>query len=238
MQNSLACFPNRSDECDRRGTYRQRKPDEMKNFTIDTENNITFHESRKAAKESGAGVFTTEEQFADLIGADNKRLIEIWNSLPGVKPVTKFMNRKVATERIWKGIQSLGEPVLAETAAQTQESQQPQETATEMVAEPAAPTTPKAAQTPDVAPGKGKSGKKATKTKQPPTPKDSAGPSKKDVILGLLAQEKGTTLAALMEATGWQAHSVRGFISGSLNKKGIAVNSEKRDGIRIYSTKQ
>ena len=85
----------------------------MKHFTIDAENNITVHASRKAARETDAGVFATEEQFADLIGPDNKRLIEIWNSLPGVKPVTKFTSRKTATERIWKAIQSLGETVPA-----------------------------------------------------------------------------------------------------------------------------
>ena len=49
----------------------------MKHFTIDAENNITVHASRKAARETDAGVFATEEQFADLIGPDNKRLIEL-----------------------------------------------------------------------------------------------------------------------------------------------------------------
>jgi hypothetical protein len=65
----------------------------MKHFTIDVENNITVHASRKAAPETGAGVFATEEQLADLIGPDTKRLVEIWNSLPGVKPATKFAYR-------------------------------------------------------------------------------------------------------------------------------------------------
>ena len=82
----------------------------MKTFTIDAENNITIHASRKAARDTGAGVFATEEQFADLIGPDNQRLLEIWNSLPGVKPVTKFANRKAATARIWGAIQQLGAP--------------------------------------------------------------------------------------------------------------------------------
>ena len=81
----------------------------MKTFTIDTDNKITVYTSRKAARESGVGVFATEEQFADLIGPDNKRLVEIWNGIAGVKPVTRFANRKAATERIWKAIQSLGE---------------------------------------------------------------------------------------------------------------------------------
>ena len=87
----------------------RKKP--MKHFTIDNENNITVHANRQAARDTGAGVFSTEVQFADLIGPDNKRLLEIWNSLPGVKPVTKFANRKAATERIWKAIRNFGGPV-------------------------------------------------------------------------------------------------------------------------------
>src|SRR5260370_24131908 len=85
----------------------------MKTFTIDAENNITTHPSRKAARETGAGVFATEEQFAERIGPDNKRLVEIWNGLAGVKPVTKLANRKSATERIWKALQSFGEQAAA-----------------------------------------------------------------------------------------------------------------------------
>ncbi len=104
----------------------------MKHFTIDSENNITFHVFRKPARETGNGVFSTEEQFADLIGNDNQRLLDIRNGLPGVKPVTKFTNRKTATERIWRAIQNLGgvapapEPVpeaaiaVAEPVAQSQ----------------------------------------------------------------------------------------------------------------------
>jgi hypothetical protein len=85
----------------------------MKHFTIDTESNITVHASKKAARETGAGVFSSEEQLAELIGPDNKRLIEIWNSLTGVTPVTKFANRKIAVERIWKAVQGLGETPVA-----------------------------------------------------------------------------------------------------------------------------
>jgi hypothetical protein len=117
----------------------------MKHFTIDTENNITVHASRKAARETGAAVFSTEEQFADLIGPDNKRLVEIWNSLPGVKPVAKFANRKVATERIWKAIQDLGEVA---TGAPTSEAPDGAIEAQNTVAEvAAAEPTPEPAQT-------------------------------------------------------------------------------------------
>jgi hypothetical protein len=90
----------------------------MKTFTIDAENHITIHASRKAARDTGAGVFATEEQFADLIGPDNQRLLEIWNRLPDVKPVTKFANRKAATARIWGAIQQLGAPAPSEPAAE------------------------------------------------------------------------------------------------------------------------
>jgi hypothetical protein len=92
----------------------------MKTYTIDSDNNITVHASRKAARETGAGVFASEEQFADLIGSDNKRLVEIWNRLAGVKPVTKFANRKAATERIWKALQSLGEQAPTAPASEPQ----------------------------------------------------------------------------------------------------------------------
>jgi hypothetical protein len=92
----------------------------MKTFTIDSDNNITVHASRKAARETGAAVFASEEQFADLVGPDNKRLVEIWNSLAGIKPVTKFANRKAGAERIWKALQSLGEQSAAAPAVEPQ----------------------------------------------------------------------------------------------------------------------
>jgi hypothetical protein len=46
----------------------------------------------------------------------------------------------------------------------------------------------------------------------------------------------GATLAALMRATQWQAHSVRGFLSGQLGKKmGIQVKSTRQEGERVYA---
>jgi hypothetical protein len=55
--------------------------------------------------------------------------------------------------------------------------------------------------------------------------------------LGLLKRREGATLKALMEATEWQAHSVRGFLSGTLRKKmGLIIKSNKSaEGERTYS---
>lgn len=66
----------------------------------------------------------------------------------------------------------------------------------------------------------------------------AAGPraqSKAARVVALLKHPSGATLEALMAATGWQAHSVRGFISGQLSKKmNLLVESFSQDGKRVY----
>jgi hypothetical protein len=60
--------------------------------------------------------------------------------------------------------------------------------------------------------------------------------SKSERIVALLQAHEGVTLTALMEATGWQAHSIRGFLSGKLSKQmGLRVSSLRRDGERVYA---
>ncbi len=92
-----------------------------------------------------------------------------------------------------------------------------------------------------VAAKKAKTATKAKIRKKAPKAAKKAGPSrdgsKAAKILDLLRRPNGATLAEIMKSTNWQAHSVRGFISGSLGKKmGLTVVSAKREnGERVYS---
>jgi hypothetical protein len=98
-----------------------------------------------------------------------------------------------------------------------------------------------------VAPNKEKAGKKASPAKKAPkghTKAKVAKPEARDgsktaKILDLLKRPGGATAKELMKATGWQPHSVRGFLSGTVGKKmGLTVTSVKsEDGERSYSVK-
>lgn len=55
-------------------------------------------------------------------------------------------------------------------------------------------------------------------------------------VINQLSRPQGTTIPAIMKSTGWQQHSVRGFLAGVVRKKlGLTLESEKKDGAdRIY----
>ena len=59
--------------------------------------------------------------------------------------------------------------------------------------------------------------------------------TKSTKIVGLLKRPGGVTLKELMKATGWQAHSVRGFLSGTVGKKMALHRFYRQDGQRVYS---
>lgn len=86
----------------------------MTMFTIDGDQNITTFDSLKettAADLAGAEYFGSHEELAQLAASwPSSRLIEIWNSLPGVAPVKKFKDRTAALARIWKAAQALTPP--------------------------------------------------------------------------------------------------------------------------------
>jgi hypothetical protein len=81
--------------------------------------------------------------------------------------------------------------------------------------------------------------RKAKATKEATRHTEAREGSKKAIVLELLRRPEGATLADIMSATGWQAHSVRGFISGALGKKmGLTVESLKTaEGARAYRIK-
>ena len=186
----------------------------MKHFTIDNDNNIAAYGTGEQVP-AGDGIqpFKSEKDLERIILNSEKpgdRLVETWNAFAGVVPFDDLKPVKKFTDRK-TAVSRIWKAIQRLGAA-------------------AAP------QAPDVAPKARRSRKVATA--EPEAARTREG-SKKAIVLGMLKRPDGATLQDIMEATDWQAHSVRGFISGALGKKmGLKVESVKRaDGQRAYSVK-
>lgn len=190
----------------------------MSTFTINSDNNITAHAGLPASAENLPS-FATAKELAKLSATwPASRLVEVWNGFAGavpfddLKPVKKFASHKSAIARIWHAVQRLS-PLVAQPASTG-------------------------------APGKPRARTGADKGIRPVTARAAAKKtamvaregSKKAGVLALMCRKQGATAAEIMKLTGWQAHTVRGFISGILTKKlGLTVESTRAEGKgRIY----
>jgi hypothetical protein len=143
------------------------------------------HRVLAAGAASTEGAFANAGQLAELV-ADwpLRRLAEVWNNLPNVRPLSRFENRGVAVQRIWRALHAPQPPSRTMPTASARR-------------------------------------KRGNKTQ---------------TVLAMLQRPEGATLSALMQATRWQAHSVRGFLSRKVAKGlGLPLQSIKRDGERVYA---
>jgi hypothetical protein len=184
----------------------------MATFTIDSENNIVSHTGPPVGADESQS-FSTAKELAKLTAEwPTSRLLDTWNSFAGVapfddlKPVKKFTDRKAAVARIWKAIQRLSADV-------------------------APPATP-------VATERTRSKKSLAKASRSARAQKGATESrtnKKAEVIALMKRAKGATLAEIVDATGWQNHTVRGFVSILGSKGGEKIESAKNaDDQRTY----
>jgi hypothetical protein len=184
----------------------------MATFTIDSENNIVAHTGPPAGADESQS-FSTSKELAKLTAEwPASRLVDTWNSFAGVapfedlKPVKKFTDRKAAVARIWAAVQRLSPDV-------------------------APPATP-------IATERIRSKKSPAKgSRRAPAQKGATElrSNKKAEVIALMKRAKGVTLDEIMEATGWQKHTVRGFVSILGSKGGEKIESSKNPaGERTY----
>ena len=179
----------------------------MNTFSIDTDNNITAFAAAEQIPE-GHQHFNSEKELARQSAKwPISRFVEIWNSFAGAVPFDELKPVKKFTDRK-AAVARIWKAIQRLDAAPAQQAA-------------------------SVAPKKAKAPKKATAKGAAPTAREG---SKKAQVLDMLRRPEGATLANIMTATGWQKHSVRGFISGALGKKmGLTVESTKNEaGDRVY----
>jgi len=162
-------------------------------FHVTAEDHIrVMNEHEPADSNAGGSTFASEQELEELVHEwPMKRLVEIWNHLPGLERVARFTDRKTAIRRIWRALQPQTE-----------------------------------------APGK--TAQVKSQNRQRPVFREG---SKAAQVCTLLCRPEGASLNEIRNQTGWQAHTVRGFISRTLSKQGRKVRSFERDGERVYRLK-
>jgi hypothetical protein len=176
----------------------------MSTFTIDSDNSVMALAGPPAGADQSQS-FSTAKELAKLTTEwPVSRLVDTWNSFAGVspfdemKPVKKFTSRKAAVARIWEAVQRLS-PDVAKQAT------------------PAATERTRSKKPPGKASRRARAQKGATEART----------NKKAEVIAMMKRAKGVSLAEIMEATGWQKHTVRGFVSILGSKGGEKIESSK-----------
>ena len=121
-------------------------------------------------------VASNDELYAAAISG--KRLLALWNSLPGVEKRRKVGDRDALINELWLAIEMLPDP-----------EHQP----------------------------------------------EARRPSKQEEVIAMLRRPEGVTVDEVARVTGWQRHTVRGVVSGTLRKKlGLTIASVKEERGRVY----
>jgi len=162
-------------------------------FHVTAEDHIrVMNEHEPADSNAGGSTFASEQELEELVHEwPMKRLVEIWNHLPGVEPVARFTDRKTAIRRIWRALQPQAEEPGKTVRVKSQNLHRPVF----------------------------REGSKAAQ------------------VCSLLCRPEGASMNEIRNQTGWQAHTVRGFISHNLSKPGWKVRSFERNGERVYRLK-
>ncbi len=206
----------------------------MKTYTINEQNTIVAFATQEEAAAGSAtpfDTFTSAEELAQLAAAwPAERLLAIWNGVDGLTPATEIKDPAKAAKLLFKRLEKAEAPAR----------EKPPKANKKAIA---------GAQAAKGAPAKRKTSKKATAAKNAasakPAPKtkkaakaEASAPregSKMAQAVALMQRKNGVTLQELMDTLGWQAHSCRGFVAGSLKKAGYKIDSFKNaQGERSY----
>jgi len=233
----------------------------MKIYTLASETgNITVFptaEAAAAASHTPFDIFTSRQELAELVAHwPAERLLATYNSLPGVKPLKSLTDSQRAAARIWKRVEKLGHTVSTPPEATATPDRKTSAPTKANAVVPAAhgalgprkeankARAKRGAHAVQEAPAKRSGGKRPAvpnKGHQAKSRKWSAGAttpregSKAAQVVALLERKNGATLVELMQKMGWQKHTVRGFMAGTLKKAGYAVESFKSEsGMRSY----